>query len=204
MVIPKKRQLRAEIIIPVFVAVLLIISTSSSVVAGAISPGLSRLFDPSGRESSRSQNQSNISRDGRIGDRNSDKKVEQAESVKASKQETRPALSTQAKADQSAVVRPAVATTSAPTVSRVDEVPPAVPDTAVASKQLSSEQTKKSVQPVQYQSAKISMDQRNELLQISLIVAGVAGMVYIVSYAGVAWRLIYGDPNPTRQSIVQQ
>lgn len=187
-----------EIIIPAFFAALLVVSTSSSVVVGAISPGLLRLFD-----SSKSQSQTGNSRDDRRVDRSADRGAGQVATVKPSTQEAQPVVPAQSNANQSTTVKPEVAP-AAPTASRVDTVTSTTPDTAVASKQLSSEQTKKSVQPVRYQSSKISTDQRNDLLQISLIVAGAAGMVYVVSYAGVVWRLIYGDPNSARQSIVQQ
>lgn len=89
-------------------------------------------------------------------------------------------------------------------VSQAEASPPQSPDTAIASRVLSQEQSKKSVQPVVYESTKMSSDRRDSLLHVSLMGVGAASFLYAASYAGLLWRLFYGEPVPARRSMTQQ
>jgi hypothetical protein len=80
----------------------------------------------------------------------------------------------------------------------------AVAGSAVDSLQVASEQAKKSVQPVAYSSSRIDITQRNELLRVSGITAAIAGIMYALSYAGVLWKLLYGESRQVRQTVTQQ
>lgn len=193
-----------KIIIPSFVAALLAVPISSGVMAGAVSvPEVLRLISPSSKESTARANET--SRDNRQDDRD---RRQDRDADKSPVAPVAPAANDKPQQPDVSAIKPAQSAPRQSTVTsastEVARAPAAPPDTSDASKSLAAAQAQKSVQPVYYQSAKISVDNRNELLRISLIIAGSAVVLYAVSYAGLLWRLFYGESVAVRHTLTQQ
>ena len=195
---------------PLLMASLLVTSLSGGVIAGAISgQGFLKFIDttresPSSTDRKEEQKQSS-EKDKNRNDRTVEKKQVTGSTPEVGSQTLQPTAQNQTTAPAQKVIKSSpTAKSTAVAASNPSSVPSAPPDTSTASVQLSSEQAKKSVKPIYYESSRISNDKRDDLLNSSLLGIGVASLLYASSYAGTLWRLFYGEPISVRRPISRQ
>lgn len=201
MIMPKRKQGIKQLLMPVFAAAIITVPVVTGFAVGATSPAnISKTFSQSKDDRSSTKD-----RDGQTSGSNASKSNKNQISEKQSLQ---PQEQTNTVDLPATPAKQTIATkTTMPSIvvaasKTVNEAPTTV-DTSAATAQLAVSQSIKMTQPIEYQTAKISTDQRNELLQISMFIAAASASLYALSYAGVLWRLFYGEPVAARRTITQ-
>lgn len=205
MVIPKKRRVVVKLFFPLFIAIVVIISFTNALIASAASlPDLLRQAGLSKREAKSDKWVQAQDRNRKNTEQRSEMRPQQTE--KRNQQQLLKDEVNVAPVNNTVVQKPAPPVLRANTVAapQAAKVPSPPPDTSTESLLVSSEQAKKAVQPVHYHSAKISTDHRNELLRASVVVSGIAALIYAVSYVGAVWRLFYGESLPAARTAASQ
>lgn len=203
---PKRKRGIKQLLVPVFAVVIITAPVVTSFAAGAAPlADISKNFSPA-RDNRKDDRGATKEREGQTSGSNVSKSSKsqtppQKQSVQPQKQTNTvdsPAT-TVTQTVTTKTTKPSIVLAASKTVSEA----PATADTSAAAAQLAASQSVKMTQPVEYQTAKINTGQRNELLHVSMIIAAASASLYALSYAGVLWRLFYGEPVPARRTITQ-
>lgn len=204
MVIPKKRSGKMKyfaLVIPLFAIASLPLSNSLTANALSVSDVL-QVLNLGSKNHRESSEKSTTEHSGDTA-RNNLAQTTQVAQLQTSDESQGNRSATNASSRVAESIKPVASKAPQPNIR--DEAPTeAVAGSAVKSLQVASEQAKKSVQPVAYSSSRIDIAQRNELLRISGITAAIAGIMYALSYAGVLWKLLYGESRQVQQTVTQQ
>ena len=203
MIMPKRRRGKTQVLVPLFVVAIMTVPTATGFIAGATA--LPQFFtQTSSHKDDNKRSSGKDSGDSRTTAKDTAATTKQTkQSAPIQKQDTTRTVDSSTPQVSATKSSKSTGTSVVLAASTVTTETPAKADTAAASAQLATTQSDKTVEPVHYQTAKISMNERNELLHVSMLIAGASGLLYALSYAPVLWRLFYGEPVPARRTITQ-